>query len=59
MLILGRRPGEKVMIGKDVVVTVIGSHGSQIRLGIEAPKDIEVHREEIYKKINSQSDEKE
>jgi carbon storage regulator len=59
MLILGRRVGEDVMIGKDIVVKVIGVYGGQIRLGIDAPKDVEVHRKEIYQKIHSKDDKKE
>ena len=51
MLILTRRPGETLMIGDDVTVTVLGIKGSQIRIGISAPKTVEVHREEIYKRI--------
>jgi carbon storage regulator len=51
MLILTRRVGEAVMIGDEVVVTVLGVKGSQVRLGIEAPKDVAVHREEIYRRI--------
>jgi carbon storage regulator len=54
MLILGRRVGENIMIGKDITIKVIAIQGGQIRLGIEAPKDIEVHREEIYKKIHNE-----
>lgn len=52
MLILTRRVGESVMIDKDVVVTVLGIRGNQIRIGIEAPKDVEVHREEIFNLVN-------
>ena len=51
MLILTRRVGETLMIGDDVTVTVLGVKGNQVRLGINAPKDVEVHREEIYEKI--------
>lgn len=55
MLILGRKVGEKVMIGDNIIVSVCGIHGHQIRLGFEAPDEIEVHREEIYnKKINKE-----
>jgi len=52
MLILTRRVGEVLMIGDDVVVTVLASRGNQVRIGIEAPKDTEVHREEIYYKAH-------
>lgn len=54
MLILTRRVGETLMIGDDVTVTVLGVKGNQIRLGINAPKDIAVHREEIFNKIKNQ-----
>ena len=51
MLILTRRVGEKVVIGDNVTVAIIGVKGSQIRIGINAPKDVIVHREEIYERI--------
>jgi carbon storage regulator len=51
MLILTRRIGENVRIGDDVVVTVLGVKGSQVRLGITAPREVEVHREEIFERI--------
>ena len=51
MLILTRRMGESVMVGDDVTLTVLGVKGSQIRLGIAAPNDVAVHREEIYERI--------
>jgi carbon storage regulator len=51
MLILTRRIGETVMIGGDVAVTVLGVKGTQVRIGVNAPKDITVHREEIYDRI--------
>lgn len=51
MLILTRRVGETLMIGDDVSVTVLGVKGNQVRLGINAPKNVAVHREEIYERI--------
>ncbi len=54
MLILTRRAGETVMIGSDVTITVLGVKGNQVRIGINAPKDVAVHREEIYERIKSE-----
>ena len=53
MLILTRRVGETLMIGDDVKVTVLASKGNQVRIGIDAPRDVDVHREEIYNRIHN------
>ena len=54
MLILTRRVGETVMIGDETTVTVLGVKGNQVRLGVNAPKDVAVHREEIYRRIQEE-----
>lgn len=56
MLILTRRVGETLMIGDDITVTVLGVQGNQVRIGINAPKDVAVHREEIALKIKAEKE---
>lgn len=56
MLILTRRVGETLMIGNDVTVTVLGVKGNQVRVGINAPKTIAVHREEIYERVKREQE---
>jgi carbon storage regulator len=55
MLILTRRIGEVLRVGDDVSITVLGIKGNQVRIGIDAPKDVSVHREEIYQRIKNES----
>ena len=54
MLILTRRVGETLMIGDEVTVTVLGVKGSQVRIGVNAPREVAVHREEIYERIKAE-----
>jgi carbon storage regulator len=56
MLILTRRVGESLIIGDDVVVNVLSVKGNQVRIGIDAPKHVSVHREEIYDRIQAEKD---
>lgn len=57
MLILTRRVGESLMIGDEVTVTVLGVKGNQVRIGVDAPKHVSVHREEIYERIRAEKHE--
>ncbi|HEX4427452.1 MAG TPA: carbon storage regulator CsrA [Terriglobales bacterium] len=54
MLILTRRVGETLMIGDGVTVTVVAIAGNQVRVGINAPRDVEVHREEVYERVQAE-----
>jgi len=58
MLILTRRVGESLMIGDEVNVTVLGIKGNQVRIGVNAPKNVSVHREEIYQRIQQENSDK-
>ena len=59
MLILTRRIGESLVVGNNVTITVLGVKGNQVRVGVNAPKEISVHREEIYKRIQEEKNQKE
>lgn len=56
MLVLTRREGEKLMIGDDISIVVLGINGKQVRFGVSAPLSVPVHREEIYERIKRESD---
>ena len=57
MLILTRKVGESVLIGNDISITILSVRGNQVKLGVEAPKEVSVHREEIYQRIKQMKDE--
>ena len=57
MLILTRKVGESVLIGEDISITVLSVRGNQVKLGVQAPKEVSVHREEIYQRIQQSKDE--
>ena len=57
MLILTRRVGETLMVGNDISITVLGVKGGQVRIGVDAPKEVAVHREEIFERINAEQGE--
>ncbi|MDG6894856.1 carbon storage regulator CsrA [Volucribacter amazonae] len=59
MLILTRKLGESLLIGDDISITILSMRGNQIKIGVNAPKNISVHREEIYRRIKQSQDEKE
>jgi carbon storage regulator len=54
LLVVTRRTGERIMIGSDVRLTILAVQGQQVRIGIDAPRDVAVHREEIYQKIKAE-----
>ena len=58
MLILTRRVGETLMVGDDITITVLGVKGNQVRIGVNAPKNVAVHREEIYERIKDEQNHK-
>ncbi len=57
MLVLSRRPQESIVIGPDIVVTVLSVHNDQVRIGISAPRDVDVHRQEVFDAIRTANEE--
>lgn len=55
MLVLTRRPGESIVIGQNVIITVIEIKGGQVRIGIDAPREVQVHREEVYEQVRQEN----
>ena len=55
MLVLTRRPGESIVIGQDIIITVIEIKGGQVRIGIDAPRSVDVYREEIYEQVKQEN----
>jgi carbon storage regulator len=55
MLVLTRRPGESIIVGEDIVITVIEIKGGQVRIGIDAPREVDVYREEIYEQVKQEN----
>jgi carbon storage regulator len=55
VLVLSRRPGESIVIGNEVTVTVLEVRGDQIRVGVDAPRDVQVHREEVFRQLESEN----
>ncbi len=55
MLVLTRRPGESIVVGHNVVITVIEIKGGQVRIGIDAPREVQVHREEVYEQVRQEN----
>ncbi len=55
MLVLTRRPGESIVVGENIVVTVIEIKGGQVRIGIDAPREVDVYREEIYEQVKQEN----
>ena len=55
MLVLTRRPGESIVVGQNIVITVIEIKGGQVRIGIDAPREVQVHREEVYEQVRQEN----
>jgi carbon storage regulator len=56
MLVMTRRSGEKIMIGSNITLTILGVQGNQVRIGVDAPREVPVHREEIYQRIRQEQE---